>query len=410
MTNRVGFLIASLLVMVAALPSLAAEPEAVNLLSLQEGALPVVTPPTYGGWEVDGLLDDSPSSGWACESGTINGNVFVFGLIAESTLERFEFDAASVDADGAGARDVVVEVSATSPEEGFTTALEATLAEGADGQVFPASQMAPARWVRLTIVNNHGNPEWTELLSFRGFGPRPTSPTLPDISGTYATDYSDFHVRQQGTALIGCYEYDEGLLEGIIEGRLMKITWKESGGDDDRGPAVMVFAPDGKSFKGFWWHMRSGSGRPNGTWDGAKTSDTVGGCPHWSGSLEGELKKKLETDRRASLYGILFDLDSAVIRAESKPVLDQVLQLLVGEPDWRLTIEGHTDNVGSAERNQKLSEERANAVLEYLASKGIDKTRLEAQGFGDTKPIKDNKTGEGRAQNRRIEFTPSGGR
>jgi hypothetical protein len=110
------------------------------------------------------------------------------------------------------------------------------------------------RWVRLTIHSNYGSESWTELLSIRGYGVKPKiPPPLGDISGTYETTYSKFHVRQQGTALVGCYESSDGLLDGVIEGRVMKITWRENEGKSI-GPAVMVFAADGKGFRGYWWH------------------------------------------------------------------------------------------------------------------------------------------------------------
>jgi len=379
--------------------------ETVNLLSLQEGAIPVVAPPNYSGWPVEALLDESPQSGWACEEGKINGNVFVFEMIVPVSIERFEFDNAGIDEEGAGAKGITVEVSAAAKTTGFEAVLQATLAAKADRQSFPAAKKVSGRWVRLTVHSNHGNESWTELLSFRGYGAKGAiPPPLENISGTYDTDYSKFHVRQQGTALIGCYEFDEGLLVGSIEGRLMKITWRESGGENDRGPAVMVFSPDGTSFHGFWWRTGNEGKEPDGRWDGKKVSSQVGGCPHWSGSLSGELKKKLESDGRARVYGILFDLDSAVIRAESKPVLEEVLNLLRNEPDWKLTIEGHTDSSGSAGHNQTLSLQRADSVKAYLVSGGIAADRLQTAGFGSSKPVADNSTELGRAQNRRVEL------
>ena len=201
---------------------------------------------------------------------------------------------------------------------------------------------------------------------------------LGNISGTYDTEYSKFHVRQQGTALVGCYEYNEGLLDGAIEGRLMKLTWREG---ENSGPAVMVFSPDGKSFRGYWWRQGQERRQPGGNWDGSKISAQVGGCPHWSGSLGGELKKQLTCEGRARVYGILFDLNSATIKAESKPVLEEVLGLLQGEPSWKLTIEGHTDSTGSPDFNQKLSLQRADAVKAYLLGRR-DRGRPPAnQGF-----------------------------
>jgi len=378
--------------------------EMVNLLSLHEGALPVVEPAYYGGWPVEALLDESPKSGWASETGRVKGNVFVFELIALAVIERFEFDNAAVDDDGASAKEVAVEVSAVSKEAGFETVLQAVLADKTDRQSFKAAKVVNGRWVRLKVNSNYGSESWTELLSFRGYGIKPKVPApLENISGTYDTSYSKFHVRQQGTALVGCYEFSEGLLNGAIEGRLMKITWQEAG-ENNCGPAVMVFAPDGKSFRGFWWRVGQESNVPSGSWDGTKLSPQVGGCPHWSGSLGGEIKKKLLSDGRVRVYGILFDLDLAVIRSESKPVLEEVLTVLKGEPGWKLTIEGHTDSTGSDSHNQTLSQQRTEAVKAYLVAGGIGADRLQTKGFGESKPVADNATELGRAQNRRVEL------
>jgi outer membrane protein OmpA-like peptidoglycan-associated protein len=377
----------------------------INLLSLQEGTLPVVEPASYGSWPVVSLLDESPESGWACETGSTKDNVFVFEMLSAAVIERFEFDNTHVDDEGAAAKDVTVEVSAASMKTGFETVLKAALANKADRQGFPAAKAVNGRWVRLTIHSNYGSESWTELLSFRGYGAKPMVPApLTNISGTYDSSYSKFHVRQQGTALVGCYEFDGGLLNGAIEGRLMKITWQESGGESDRGPAVMVFAPDGKSFRGYWWNVGNETKAPNGEWEGRKIGSEVGGCPHWTGSLSGELKKKLLSDGRVRVYGILFDLDSAVIRSESKPVIDEVLAVLKGEPGWKLTIEGHTDSTGSAGHNQELSTQRAAAVKAYLVASGIGAERLQTMGFGAGKPVADNASELGRAQNRRVEL------
>lgn len=379
--------------------------ELTNLLALQEGTLVVSEAPGYGGWPAVNMIDDAPGSGWASESGRVRDNVFVLEMVAEATLQRFEFDTAEIDGDGRGAREVVVEVSTVSPSAGFTEILRATLADRADGQAFEAARRAPARWVRLTLLGNHGDPEWTELMSFRGLGLRPPpSPPAGDISGTYETTYSRFHLLRQGTALSGCYEYDEGLLTGTVEGRVMKITWQEASGEDDRGPAVMVFSPDGRSFRGSWWHG-SDRGRPrDGEWDGQKVSSEVGSCPHWAGSVGAGLARELEATGRARLYGILFDLDSAVIRPESEPVLREVAELLAARPGLRLTIEGHTDASGTDVHNLRLSEHRAEAVRSWLVANGIAASRLATAGFGESRPVADNGTELGRAQNRRVEL------
>ncbi len=378
--------------------------EASNLLSVQEGTLPVVEPASYGGWVVVNLLDDSPESGWASETGRIKDNVFVFETIAAGVVERFEFDNAHVDDEGASAKDVTVEVSAVSMSAGFEVVLRTVLAEKTDRQAFKAAKTVRGRWVRLTIHTNHGSESWTELLSFRGYGTKPPiAAPLDSVSGTYDSSYSVFHLRQQGTALVGCYEFDGGLLSGAIEGRLMKLAWQEGGGSK-HGPAVMVFTPDGKGFRGYWWTSGNEARGPDGGWDGEKRSAQVGGCPHWTGSVGGEVRRKLLSEGRARVYGILFDLDSAAIRPESGPVLDEVLGVLKKEPAWKVLIEGHTDSTGSDTHNQQLSQQRADSVKAYLVAGGIPTGSLRTQGFGESRPVADNATELGRAHNRRVEL------
>ncbi|MDK9705548.1 MAG: OmpA family protein [Desulforhopalus sp.] len=378
-----------------------ARSEATNVLSLLEGCLPVTIPATYDGWEAYNLLDDSLASGWANATGKTLNNVFVFEMAAGATLDSFEFDTAAADAEGAAAKDILVEISAQSASGGFAKVLQVTLANTTDGQKFKVEKALSGQWVRLTIKNNYGNTEYTEMFGFRGYGNRPDPGKSPEMSGTYSTNYADFHVRQQGTALAGCYEYNDGLLDGAIEGRVMKITWQE--GPESKGPAIMVFSKEGNSFKGFWWRDKA-EGNPAGTWDGTKKSTTVGSCPHWSGSLKGELQKKLKANGRASIYGIRFALDSAVIQAPSYPILTEIVDVLKADTSLRLTIEGHTDALGAAGHNQTLSEQRAASVKAYLVDKGVAGDRLATMGFGPSKPVAGNDNELGRAQNRRVEL------
>jgi outer membrane protein OmpA-like peptidoglycan-associated protein len=103
------------------------------------------------------------------------------------------------------------------------------------------------------------------------------------------------------------------------------------------------------------------------------------------------------------LDGVNFDTAKATIRPESFSHLDAVVDFMVHKKSARVEISGHTDNVGSATANKTLSEKRAQACRNYIVSKGIDKKRLEAVGFGDEHPIAPNDTDEGRQKNRRIE-------
>jgi outer membrane protein OmpA-like peptidoglycan-associated protein len=108
------------------------------------------------------------------------------------------------------------------------------------------------------------------------------------------------------------------------------------------------------------------------------------------------------------LRGVNFDFDRAEIRSDAAVILDEAATLLadaLGDcPSRSVSVEGHTDATGADAYNQSLSERRANAVLDYLAGKGVDASRLTAQGFGESSPIAPNETREGRALNRRVEL------
>jgi OOP family OmpA-OmpF porin len=113
----------------------------------------------------------------------------------------------------------------------------------------------------------------------------------------------------------------------------------------------------------------------------------------------------LTANGRVATQGILFDSGSDRIRPESTPTLKEIGQMLKDHADLKLLIEGHTDNVGDDASNQTLSEKRANAVRDHLISNyGIEAARLQAKGFGETKPVGSNDTPEGRQNNRRVEL------
>ena len=119
----------------------------------------------------------------------------------------------------------------------------------------------------------------------------------------------------------------------------------------------------------------------------------------------GELYDVLLAEGRFATQGILFDTGSDRLRPESTPTLKEIGEMMKAHPDLRLLIEGHTDNVGNAASNQTLSEKRAAAVKAFLEKEyGIKGDRLEAQGFGDTRPVASNDTPEGRQSNRRVEL------
>jgi outer membrane protein OmpA-like peptidoglycan-associated protein len=118
------------------------------------------------------------------------------------------------------------------------------------------------------------------------------------------------------------------------------------------------------------------------------------------------VEKQLIEQKRAVTYGIYFDFNKDIIKPESEPVLKEIVQAMNDNPDWKLTVEGNTDNIGGDAYNLDLSKRRAAAVKETLVTRyHIAPDRLSTNGFGASHPIETNDTLEGRARNRRVELT-----
>lgn len=110
------------------------------------------------------------------------------------------------------------------------------------------------------------------------------------------------------------------------------------------------------------------------------------------------------TESKIVTHGINFDVDKATIKPESMGTLNMIVQVMKDNPDVKFEIDGHTDNTGTAAHNLTLSQQRAEAVKTQLINMGVSASRLTSKGFGDGKPISDNNTFEGKANNRRVEF------
>lgn len=120
------------------------------------------------------------------------------------------------------------------------------------------------------------------------------------------------------------------------------------------------------------------------------------GCP--------ELKREVRQLLQKAMQGIEFETGKATIKTKSHALLNQIAKTFIENSNYIIEVQGHTDNVGKAEMNQNLSNNRAKAVMNYLISKGVPAERMTAVGYGDTRPIADNKTAAGRQKNRRVEF------
>jgi len=118
-----------------------------------------------------------------------------------------------------------------------------------------------------------------------------------------------------------------------------------------------------------------------------------------------DMAKALTNAGKIDVYGIFFDIDKTDLKSESRVALDEVAKLLKSDPSLKIEVAGHTDNRGGADHNMKLSVGRATAVVNALVDTyGIDRGRLQPNGYGETKPAATNDSDQGRARNRRVEL------
>jgi len=378
-----------------------AQTEAASLSSISAGAWMLKLPKAYEeAWAAYQVFDERPDTGWSSVDGETTNNVFILELAEKTQIERLVFDTGHADEAPRSAKDIRVEISDKGADTGYTVLADISLKPRTDNQTFAIKNAAAGRWLRLTIKNNHGAADVTELMDFRAYGTQLTKTPSPTISGTYGTNYNDFHMLQQGAALSGCYELNEGVMSGGLDGRIMKLVWREN---TQKGTAILVVSPDAKDFFGLWWNEGQDK-QAAGVWHGKLKSSKVGGCSHWAGGSQQQLTRDLAKYGRIVVYGINFDTGLASLKDESRSVLDGIASMLKDNPAQKLTIEGHTDAMGNAAQNKPLSQARADTVKAYLVKAGIAEARLKAVGFGSDKPVASNETPIGRAQNRRVEF------
>lgn len=226
----------------------------------------------------------------------------------------------------------------------------------------------------------------------------------PDTDNDGITDAKDMCPREAGPAATsGCPDRDG---DGISD--------KDDKCPGDKGPASTMGCPDkdgdGVADKDDACPNKPGDSAHKGCPDTDKDGifDDIDRCPDKPGvaSLRGcpEIKKEDKAKLERAIKLVQFETSKAVLLKKSYAVLDEVVNVMNTYSEYSLNISGHTDNVGDDKMNLDLSQRRAKACYDYLVSKGIAANRMASAGYGETKPVADNKTAAGREQNRRVEF------
>jgi outer membrane protein OmpA-like peptidoglycan-associated protein len=406
-----------LIVILASVPLQAGEDD--DLLDLDSGGLVLSATTQYGGrWNAQALLDGSNLTGWSSAKGYPYPNEFLIELPRRCLLASFVVDNTGAEESnfpGISARHFALYSSATSNDEVVDLILSGE-AEKGKRKVFALEKPTEVRWLKLAIFSNWGNSSHTQLMELEGYGEvLGPVPQQKPMQGIYSSNYGLMRLEQSGDYVVGCYEADNGLLSGRTNGRLLKFRWWEDG--PNSGTAFMVLSTDGNHLNGLWYER----GRMKGSWYGSRVTDRQGpNCEvpvldalvksiyeaGLSGPMEeiGQEESLEKEGAPAILPKIYFATDSAEITPDSEKRLEKCWAAVQTHPYQKIVIEGHTDSTHTREYNLELSLRRALSVAEWLIEQGLDANQLESKAYGESRPVADNGTEEGRALNRRVEI------
>jgi outer membrane protein OmpA-like peptidoglycan-associated protein len=438
----------SLIVVAGLLVAAPVSAQIVNLAAAGEGGRIVAFSSQYDDteWKAEHLIDGSPQKGWAGQNKGAQSVVIAFKNNALAEVHDVVINPYTREDPATWVKDVEVHVSATYPFRDFRSVGKLTLKKEGTDQVFSLPQPTPARYVKIQFLSNHGG-GYMEAGEVQVMGkPLPQSPPAPGYTNVAATS---------GGARIEKYtsQYDDSWAAKHL---LDEDSGKQWAGKSAAAQEVVIALPAVTPITDVSINNYSREDPSNWAKDvEVEVSSTVAykdykpvgklsmprigdlhtislpaAVParyvkvifrtnHGGGYMEAARIRVYQTDSaggktvaqqlaetgRAVVREIRFATNSAVILPDSGAVLSQIARLLRDDPKLELVIEGHTDNVGGPEFNLDLSRKRADAVKRWLADKeGIGEVRLATVGYGLTKPVADNGSEDGRAQNRRVEL------
>lgn len=399
-------------------------------------------------WAASNLIDGSPKGGWSGQSSGAQAVVIGFKGGALAELEDVVVNPYSREGSDNWVREVEIHVSTTFPFRDFRKAGTLSLAPEGTDQVFSFDRPTPARYLKLVFLANGGGGymQASEIKAMGrlagGTAPAPSYRALHEGARieSFSSEYNDSDwaasnlvapdtVRGQwaGTSS-GVQEVVVALPEAAPVTDVAVSNYAREADTNWARSAEILLSPE-SAYKGF---VSAGTLEmaPRGelhtlTLDRPTPARYVkvvfrrnGGGGYmeagririYSAETTGEgaresIAAQLESTGRAVTQEIHFATDSAEILPESEPVLREIAEVLRAQGTLELIIEGHTDAQGTADHNLDLSRRRADAVKRWLVDRlGIGEVRLTTVGYGQTKPVADNGSEEGRARNRRVEL------
>jgi hypothetical protein len=240
-----------------------------DLLALRSGAVVVSSSSEYDAWPAMALLDDNAHTGWASHRGRRAPHTIVIELPQRFALESISFDntrTQEIDYPGISARDVEIWLSTTSAADGFVRVATVEASQGGREQ-FALPRRSEARWVKLVVLSNWGNEEFTEIMELEAYGaPVGSVEEVVSVAGTYATNFGPLVLQQSGDRVRGCYDGGAASISGLLDGRLMRVRWEERSGS---GSALLALSSGGELLNGLWYE----GAELRGTWQGRRDAD-----------------------------------------------------------------------------------------------------------------------------------------
>ena len=378
------------------------EPARTDFLSFAQGAIPVAIggdPAARSNFEhavaaVDGAVGSFPYTSLIDPTIRVE---FVYELPAATRFDRFAVPGIG-ETPSPGqtfVRDVEVHGSSTSATDDFSLLASATLTtHAARGEVTELEIAAtpPVRWVKLILSNGIDVQREKMFLEFSeiiGNGTQEPQVLADGFAGGWSGRGVAMLLQQDGALVSGCYDRGTGDLAGSVSGRILRATGADR--TNGVGSAFIAVLGDNGAMRG----LRSTNGAPFRLFEAERTNQIA--------PMACADSKPPRLGCGSVIHGINFDFDSAVIRPESLPILDQLHAGLTADHASRIVIEGHTSSEGSDAYNQGLSERRAAAVRDELVGRGLDAKMLASTGIGEGRPIATNDDESGRSLNRRVE-------
>lgn len=356
------------------------------------------------------VFDERKYTKWSSAKGNALNNVFDIELQTPCRISDILVDnefAVGSPFPGLQAKTVRVFASTSSPTSGYDQIAEAVVNKASTKRITidPQNASGPYKWLRFVVVDNWGEKDATELYEIQAFGERVdqdagnAAPTIK--GGTYGGTWGAMKLVADGNALFGCRcdskANSEDML-GSVQGNQARVFFPFAG---HPGVAILTQSASGEFVNISCYYKYSPNATTSNLFAFQKSEKSLSCNREPIRNIETLISKYLEQDQKAILFGIDFKPDSAELRSESDATLNAIATLMKKQPALRLSVEAHngwTDtnpikNVAldhhddSIQSHIELSDARAKAVVDWLCNHQVDRSRLQAKGWGKEKPI-----------------------